>query len=904
MLNLLASRTLKSEKRSCCPGFDGRDRAPRGPRPRAAGGTNGTTALDLAKIVPLLNGPVTTQRAIPTNIGFRVTDESADGATNFERNWPRESAKLAKAQAFCASCAFLRLSICFLSCGLLSRSSLLLFFIFGLLSGSIDAAPDTVSEKPSTLNPQPSTNHWAFQKLARPELPRVIAAERVRTPVDRFVLAKLETLNLSVSPDADRLTLLRRASLDLIGLPPSREEAEEFLADPNPDAYERLIDRLLASPHFGERWGRHWLDWAGYVDTLGGDNDAGIIKLGEGKWLYRDYVVRSFNGDKPYKRFLTEQLAGDELVDWRTAIHFTPEIKELLVATGFLRSSADDTDENELNTPDVRHAVLQRTGEVAANTLLGLTVNCAKCHDHKYEPISQQDYYRFMAIFSPAFNPQQWPQPKERALPDVSVKDKAEMEKHNRPFDQQIEELKKRQVELRRPYQERLLETKLARLPEQIRADAKVAVETPVEKRTEIQIYLANKFERELTVKPIEVTAALTETDKATLADLDGKIAGLNGKLQRWGMIQAVYDVGAPAPFHLLLRGNHETPGPQVQPGFLSTLCDSDSTAMVAPSDSAPSLGSTRPANTSGRRLVLAQWLTQPGTPAGGLAARVLVNRVWQQLFGRGIVETSDNFGRSGSGATHPELLDWLATEFLRQQGRVKPLLKLLMTSTVYRQAAASAGQPPRVDPGTIDPGNQFLWRQRLRRLESEVVRDSILSASGKLDLSIGGPPLPLETRPDGLVVIKEKGLTNSASQGRRSLYVLARRNYHLTMLNVFDQPVIATSCTLRNPSAVVSQSLTMLNDAFVLEQANGFADRVAQIAGNGLALEKRIELAFQIALTRPPSAEELRWSAELLERHTERYAAANLTREQAAQKALAGLCHTLLNTSEFIYVP
>jgi hypothetical protein len=766
------------------------------------------------------------------------------------------------------------------------------------------ASTNTSSEKPSTNDEPRTTNHWAFQKLTRPELPAVNAKDRVRTPVDQFVLAKLEKNNLAFSPEADRRTLLRRACLDLVGLLPSPEEVEEFLANTQPDGYERLIDRLLASPHFGERWGRHWLDWAGYVDTLGGDNDAGIIKLGEGKWRYRDYVVRCFNQDKPYAQFLTEQLAGDELVEWRTAARFTPETQELLVATGFLRSAADDTDENELNTPDVRHAVLQRTGEVVANTLLGLTVNCAKCHDHKYEPISQQDYYRFLAIFSPAFNPQQWPQPKERALPDVSASDKAEMEKYNRPFNQQMEELRKQQTELRRPYQERLLETKLSRLPEQIRADAKAALQTPIEKRTEIQIYLANKFERELTVRPAEITTALSEKDQATVAELDRRLAGLTNQLHRWGTIQAVYDVGAPAPFHLLLRGNHDTPGPEVQPGFLSTLCDGKTTTRASGSNPASSGHPTRLANTSGRRLELAHWLTGPDTPAGGLVARVLVNRVWQQLFGRGIVETSDNFGRSGSGATHPELLDWLAAEFARQQWQMKPLIKMLMTSAVYRQASASAVNMPLVNPETIDPGNQLLWRQRLRRLESEVVRDAILSASGQLDLRMGGAPLPLETRPDGLVVIKEKGLADPSSKWRRSLYVLARRNYHLTMLSVFDQPVIATSCTLRNPSAVVSQSLTMLNDAFILEQANYLADRVTRTAGHGALPEKRIEVAFQLALTRPPIAQEIRWSAELLERQTKRGEEAKMPREQAAQKALTHLCHTLLNTSEFLYVP
>src|SRR5262245_50118913 len=282
--------------------------------------------------------------------------------------------------------------------------------------------------------------HWAFQSLARSEPPGISDDTRVRTPIDRFLLARLEGSKLSFSPDAERSALIRRATLDLIGLPPTPEEIAAFEADRMPNAYERLIDRLLASPHFGERWGRHWLDGAGYVDVLGGDNDAATVKLGENKWLYRDYVIRSFNADKPFDRFLTEQIAGDELVDWRDAKTFTPEIRECLIATGFLRTAADDTDENELNTLDLRHGVLQRTGEVLANNLLGLTLNCAKCHDHKYEPLSQKDYYQFLALLQPAFNPDRWVQPKDRQLSAIPLAEKKAADEHNAAIDKKIAE--------------------------------------------------------------------------------------------------------------------------------------------------------------------------------------------------------------------------------------------------------------------------------------------------------------------------------------------------------------------------------------------------------------------------------------------------------------------------------
>ncbi len=494
------------------------------------------------------------------------------------------------------------------------RHALVLMAIFALGAASPAADLPRVTDR--------DRQHYAFRKLLSPALPRVQGAARARTPIDRFVLARLEADGLTLSPDADRRTLIRRASLDLLGLPPAPEEVELFVKDPRPDAYERLLDRLLASPFFGERWGRHWLDGAGYVDVTGGDNDAATVKLGENKWRYRDYVIAACNDDLPFARFLTEQIAGDELADWRSQKTFDAATRRLLIATGFLRTAADDTDENELNTLDIRHGILQRTGEVLAGNLLGLTFNCAKCHDHKYEPISQHDYYRLLGLLQPAFNPANWLQPKQRLIKDAA-----------------------------------------------------------------------------------------------------------------WGNLQVVCDTGPPTPTHLLRRGNHDRPGAEVVPGFLSVLCSSDAAAV---------LGATRAeGKTSGRRLALARWLTDPHTPAGGLVLRVRVNRIWAHLFGKGLVETCDNLGVTGAKPTHPELLEWLAVQFAAHVGQLKPFLKLLMTSTVYRQQSAD-NQPA---GARIDPENRLLWRQRLRRLESEAVRDSLLAVSGRLDRSAGGPPIPVEAR-------------------------------------------------------------------------------------------------------------------------------------------------------------
>jgi hypothetical protein len=676
--------------------------------------------------------------------------------------------------------------------------------------------------------------HWSFRKLRRPEVPRVRGAGPVRTPIDAFVLARLEVKGLRLAPEADRATLLRRACLDLVGLPPSPEELRAFLADRAPDAYERLLDRLLASPHFGERWGRHWLDEAGFVDVTGVDNDAGTIKLGQSRWRYRDYVIRSFNQDKPLDRFLTEQLAGDELVDWRSAKTFTPETLELLIATGFLRTAADDTDEQELNKADMRHSILQHTVETVAGNLLGLTVGCAKCHDHKYEPIRQRDYYRLNAVFQGVFDPAHWLTPSQRDLPDVPPAEHEARQRHNAAIDAQIAPLQKELEERRKQ----------------------------------------------------------KDAPKDRQQALERRIAELNGQRQHWGLLQVAYDVGTPSPTHVLRRGNHLAPGAEVSPGLPSVLCPSEQAATLTPGSAA--------GQSCGRRLAFARALTHAQTPAGGLVLRVRVNRLWQRLFGRGLVETADNFGRSGRPPTHPALLEWLAAELAGNGQHVKPLLKLIMTSSVYRQASKVTGA---ADAARIDPDNQLLWRMPLRRVDSEVVRDSLLAVSGKLDRSMGGPAIPVASRADGMFVVAESGLPTPTSRWRRSVYLLGRRNYPPTFLGVFDQPVLTTNCTRRTPSAVVLQSLTMLNDTFVVEQAKYLAERVAREAGTGEA-GRRVEVAFRLVLGRDPSPKEKAWSAELLAHHIHDYQGQKMSADEARQIALVHLCHMLVNTSEYLYTP
>jgi hypothetical protein len=737
---------------------------------------------------------------------------------------------------------------------------------------------------------------WAFQKLAHPPIPAVKQTDLVRGPVDAFLLAKLEAKALSFSPPAEGETLVRRAFLDLIGLPPSPEDVAEFVNDRRPDAYERLLDRLLGSPHFGERWARHWLDVVGYADTVGFDIDATLIIQSEGKWRYRDYVVNAFNKDMPYDAFVREQIAGDEMVDWRRAKAFTPEVRDKLIATGYLRNARDETHEPESNIPLIYYGVLHNTLDIVGSSLLGLTLQCARCHDHKFDPIGQKEYYQLMAFFTPAYNPNNWravypwkPEVKDRSLPDVSPAEQADIERHNREIVRQALRAGRRLADLRWPYEARLLEEKYARLPEPIRADTRAAILVPPAKRNEIQKYLAGKFEQSLKVTSAEVSGALSAADRQTAEQLGKELAALTKQQRSWGKIQALFDVGPPPATHFLRRGNHESPRGEVQPGLIQVLMDAENPVVIP----APA-----PPGSSGRRLALAQWLTQPDSPASALLARVLVNRLWQHLFGEGLVATPENFGHSGEPPSHPELLEWLAGEFRRQGWQIKPMIKLLMTSTAYRQTSRPLPNPA---AEKMDPGNKLLWKMRLRRLEAEAIRDGILTVSGQFDTSMGGPPVLIKFLPDGMVVIDESKLPQPTAKNRRSIYLLARRAYNFSLLTVFDQPLVAVNCPRRDVSAVPLQSLAMMNDAVVAEQARHFAGRILRLSGG--AREECVRLAFRLALARAPSAAEEGIGLRLLEEQARLFMAAKTPAAEAEEKALVQLCHVLLNTSEFLYV-
>ena len=736
---------------------------------------------------------------------------------------------------------------------------------------------------------------WAFCPPVSPPLPQVRAQHRVRTPIDSFLLARLEAKGLTFSRDASRTTLLRRAFLDLVGLPPSPDQIDAFLADEHPEAFERQIDRLLESPQYGERWGRHWLDVAGYTDSPHYTPDKSGNMLVFDDWRYRDYVVRAFNQDKPYDLFLAEQLAGDELVDWKGATKYGPEILEPLIATGYLRTTPDWT-HSVVEYPNYRFDTLSRVVDNVSTGLLGLTMNCVRCHRHKFDPIPQEDYYRLMAVFATAFNPDDWLKPADRYLADVPPPEKAEIDRHNATVETRTAEIAKELDDLRAPHRKQLRAAKLEKLPQVLRGDVEAAIAAPAAARNEVQRYLVEKFEAALSVSDQELTNSLSDGEKETVAKLGKESAELPPSKRTLGRIQGLCDVGKVPELRLLIRGDPTTPGKIVEPGFPAVLCSPSRSDLERPAETK--------GDSSGRRLALAKWLTSRDHP---LTARVLVNRVWEHHFGKGIVATPENFGHSGSPPTHPELLDWLAVDFIEQGWSIKRLHRLLMTSTAYRQSSRPEAEASAA--GTVDPDNDLIWRMNLRRIEAEVLRDAVLAVSGTLDPSPRGPPVPVEMNPDGLVTVSEKGPTPT-SKWRRSLYVKSLRGSHplgqgfkLSMFEIFDYPEIVINCTRRTNSTTPLQSLALLNSKFMIEQSRYFAERVERLAGPHAPPEKTVELAFVVSLGRQPTKGELDSCLDHLRAQAEAFAGPDSTLEQLEHQALTSLCLILLASNEFLYI-
>jgi hypothetical protein len=729
---------------------------------------------------------------------------------------------------------------------------------------------------------------WAFQPPRKAMVPTIKAKSMARSPIDAFLLAKLEAVNLSFSPEADRQTLIRRLYFDLLGLPPSPGELNAFLNDPRPDAYERLVDELLKSPHYGERWGRHWLDAAGYVDGKL-DNDLGSIYPNNGIWRYRDYVVQSFNQDKPFDRFLLEQIAGDELVDWRKSAKFDEQTVSLLTATGFLRNVDDHTDFPQYGIAK-RYEVINETIDMFSTAVLGLTMECSRCHNHKYDPLPQRDYYRLMACFEPAFNVNSWKQPKDRYLADVSPSERSSIDHQNAEIDSQVAVLLKSERDVHQKSIQRLIDARFQSIPEVIRIDVKTALNLAANQRNEIQKYLAQKFHAILQIPEKEVIAALSDAEKASIKNFSEKRALLVSQKKSYGVIQALWDVGQAPLSHIHRRGNVNSPGVLVQPGFPEILQPKNTNTSV----SAVELKG----ESSGRRLALGKWLIHPDHP---LTARVWVNRVWHHHFGRGIVETLGNFGRSGSPPTHPELLDWLAVDFIKNGWSTMRLHRQILLSRAYRQSTRRKpdGSKTLRMAELIDPDNRLLSRMNLQRMDAEILRDAILAVSGELDKTRGGPPIEITSPPDGLSVAKSA--PTSTSGNRRSIYLFARRVYPLKFLEIFDSPIMPVNCTQRTTSATVLQSLVILNSDFVIEQSGRLADKILKQVGE--QPDSAVRLAYQQILSRSPNDEQTARSLRFLDEQSTDYIHAKNSHSKARRDAIADLCQMLIASNEFLYV-
>jgi hypothetical protein len=720
-------------------------------------------------------------------------------------------------------------------------------------------------------------SHWAFRPVVRPPLPTVRQAERIRTPLDVFIEASLEKHGLSLAPEADRATLIRRVCFDLTGLPPTPDEIDTFLADRSPDAHERMVERYLASPHHGERWGKFWLDAAGYADSNGyfnADSDRPHA------WRYRDYVIRSLNRDKPYDRFVTEQLAGDELAGYVPGGDVTAEMAELLVATHFLRNAPDGTGESDGNPDEVRtdrFTVLEGTVQTTVNCLLGLTIQCTRCHSHKFEPIRHEEYYSLQAIFYPAYCPDRWRKPAERLVPLATRAQREEHERRTSLVNRQIKALQDALGTAAAPLRDELLDERLAALEPGLRARVLNAFHTPKEKRSAEQTALvrqhveSNKISDDDLARRFPEYAGLREQVRQAIAQRE------KARPRPLDMLSVFLETDPEPPVHhVLQRGLHNRPGKEVQPGVPAVLCTPANSYRLEP----------RPAGriSTGRRTAFARWLTAPDNP---LFARVMVNRIWQHHFGTGLVATPDNLGQSGARPSHPELLDYLATEFVRSGWSIKAMHRLILHSAVYRQSSA-----PREQAERVDPDNRLLGHFPLRRLDAEAIRDGMLAVCGELDRRAGGPYVPTQRAGDGTVLVAE----NRPDARRRSVYLQQRRSQVATLLELFDAPALAAGCSVRNTSTVPLQSLALLNSDFIRARARAFAQRLDREAGD---TDSRLALAFRLAWGRPGSSAEQSAAHRFLQSQQSVYA----TQKDAAGRAWIDLCQMLLASNAFLYV-
>ncbi|WP_169975791.1 PSD1 and planctomycete cytochrome C domain-containing protein [Tautonia rosea] len=767
----------------------------------------------------------------------------------------------------------------------------------------IDAGAPTLRPEPEEIPPpgemvltQEDAGFWSFQPIQRPDVPVVEAdASLVRTPLDAFLLDRLHDKGLSFGPEADRTTFIRRASMDLLGLPPTPEEVADFLADDAPDAVDRLIDRLLESPHYGERWARHWMDVAGYADS---DGYTLADPVRPWAYRYRDYLIRAFNADRPWDDLIVEQLAGDELVA-PPYEQLGPEDLDRLIATGFLRMAPDGTADGEVDPVVARNDAVAETIKVVSTAFLGLTVGCAQCHSHRYDPISHEDYFRFRALFEPALDVSDWKLPNARL---ISLWTDADREQAKAAAEA-LAQVNTERSEAINDLVNRILEKELEAAPEELRQPLREARDLKPADRSEEQVELLRTYPRVL-VTSGNVSLYDAKAYNEITAEFAKRTAAVEPKRPADNYVHALTEIPGKVPTtHLFLRGDPNQPAEEVDPGELTILTVATGSPDIPIDD--PNLPTT------GRRLAYARHLTGGEHP---LVSRVLVNRIWMHHFGRGLVASTGDFGVLGDRPSHPDLLDWLADDFMQGGWTLKRLHRMIMTSTAYRQVST---RRPELD--AIDPENVLLGRQNVRRLEAEVVRDAILATSGTLNPEAFGPSVPVAPDEAGRIIVGKDnrdsaGRPSNADQSlgnaalRRTLYVQIRRTMPLGLTESFDPPDLSPSCPQRDSSTVAPQSLMLMNNPFVLEQSEAMADRVIASAGDDPS--DRIRLAWQLAFAREPDAEQVAGALDYLDRQRSTLAdqlkaddAEAETKPDPDRLPLASFCHALLCSNGFLYV-
>ena len=744
---------------------------------------------------------------------------------------------------------------------------------------------DAPGNGPDTLVTDEERSFWAFQTPKKSPLPQVENQAWSQNAIDLLILQGIERAGLTPSPAAPKAVLLRRVYFDLLGIPPTSAQLQVFLNDESPAAYERLIERVLASPYYGERWGGLWLDLAGYSDSEGIQESDPVRPS---NYLYRDYVIRSFNSDKPYSRFLKEQLAGDDLADYTDPAHINREVMDNLVATGFLRQSSDGTFSNITGFVPDRNRYIGSAIEVYTSAILGLTLKCAKCHSHKFDPIPQRDYYRLLAVFKGALDENAWMSPLQdrgvtalkpmRLLSVVETKDRESIEAHNARITQDVAKRTRQRSELEVATITKLQEAEFKKLPEEIREDVRAALNEAEEKRTKVQTYLVEKFEKQIRFDVGRAEAVDAEFKKQR-AQHTAAIEAKKKERRAITPIRALWDRGDPSPTYILTRGDYQIPGRRVGPGVPSVLTDGESEFVAKrPFENSPS---------TGRRLTLAEWTTDKSHP---LTARVMVNRIWKSHFQHGIVKTLDNFGVNGTKPTHPELLDWLAVEFMESGWSIKHIHRLILTSATYRQSSLVTEQQQ-----MLDPENKWLSRMPMRRMDAEMLRDSLISLAGVRRDHQFGPADPIASRADGLVTSSPVNDT-----WRRSVYVLHRRTQMPTLLTSFDRPRMSPNCVERTESTVAPQALHLMNNQQVKIWATQFADQVISIQPDGR--EAQVRLVYTQAFSRQPEEDELRLTLESMQRMAE-ILKVESPESDVERSVLRNVCHALLNSAAFIYV-